>query len=131
MCLVLAAASAGAAQNRAIRVTCAAAVARDAAHERWLRAEMTRALADIPLAAGHTLDLSLVRLDAKPASKELEVRAEMRALISDAHGRIHMQTTTRAAVRGAERDRALLERDVIAGAAQHLGRTLSTTVAGR
>lgn len=131
LCLVLAAASVPAAQNGAVRVTCAAAVARDAAHERWLRAEVTKALADLPLAAGHTIDLSLVRLDAKRASSELEVRVEIRALLSDEDGRIHVQTTTRAMARGAARDRTLLERDAIGAAAEHLETVLATKVAGR
>lgn len=131
MCLVLAAASASAARSGALRVTCAAAVARDAAHERWLRAEMTRALADLPVAAGHTIDLSLVRLDAKRASKDLEVRVEMRALLSDDDGRIRVQTTTRATTRGAARDRTLLERDAIGAAADDLQTVLATTVASR
>lgn len=103
-----------------VHATCATDALRDSPHVRTLRSEMTRALAGARTPAAYTIDVALVRLDATSAPTSLEVRAELRAIVSDARGRILWSSAARAAARGRPRDRALLERDAVAAAARDL-----------
>jgi hypothetical protein len=106
-----------------IRATCALELARDPVHVRTLRSEVVRALGSAPVTARYTLDVSLVRLTATIVDRQLEVRAEVRALLSDASG-IRWHTTARATARGNVRDRALLQRDAITAAARDLAKAV-------
>jgi hypothetical protein len=124
-CFALVAFVADAAAGVEIRATCAVELARDPVHVRTLHAEVARALGSAPVTARYTLDVSLVRLAATFVDGQLEVRAEVRALLSDASG-IHWHTTSRATARGNVRDRALLQRDAIGAAAHDLARALRT-----
>lgn len=107
----------------AINARATAGLARDAAHARVLRAAVAKSLSEISAAhAGYTLDVSLVELDVEPVGAELEVRAVVRALLSDAHGRIHVTSTARALARGLARDLAVLQRDAIGAAGEQLAK---------
>lgn len=116
LCSLLVAVSltAQAAPAVAIHVSCAAAV--DAAHARTLQ----HALASRTLPAGVTLDVSVVRLSATTAGREVEIAAEVRGALSDASGRIRTTATVKAKARGPMRDRVLIERDVLDEAARQL-----------
>ena len=106
-----------------IHATCASEVSREPVHVRTLHDEITRALAGSPVTTRYTLDVSLVKLASSMVGGQLEVRAEVRGLISDARG-IRWQSTSRANARGSVRDRALLQRDAIGAAARDLARSV-------
>jgi hypothetical protein len=80
-----------------------------------LRAELARALAG--KASGYTLDVSLVQLTATPINGDIEVRAEVRTLLSDASGRVRVSSMSRAAARGPMRQRTSLHRDAVTAVA--------------
>ena len=103
-----------------VHATCASELASDPVHVRTLRDEVSRALASTPVTPRYTLDISLVKLGAKLSGRQVEVHAEVRALLSDEHGRARWQTTSRATVRGPARDRASIERDAIGAAAREI-----------
>jgi hypothetical protein len=105
-----------------IQATCAAELARDPVHLRTLRGELSRALANMRPATRLTLDVSLVRLGTASVDGELEVRAELRALLSDEHGRIRWTTTSRSTARGTAGQHTALQRDAVAAAARELAK---------
>ena len=119
-CTLLAAVPAGAQSGALIHATCTASVAIDPAHVRTLRAQLERALAG--KASGYTLDVSLVRLTATPMNGEMEVRAEVKTLLSDASGRVRLSSTSRAAARGPVRDRLALHRDAVTAVADEVAK---------
>ena len=120
ICLILAAPITPATAGVEIHATCATELARDPVHVRTLREEVARALASTRVPSRYTLDVSLVRLSGTTVGNQVEVRAEVRALLSDAQGRARWQTTSRATARGSARDRALLQRDAVTAAAKQL-----------
>jgi len=122
--LVLAAATAIASPAIEVHATCAAELASDPAHLRTLRGELAQALTRITATASYTLDVSLVRLGISTVGRELEVRAEVRAMLSDARGRIKWSSTSRAAARGPARDRIRLQHDAVSAAARDLARSV-------
>lgn len=87
-------------------------------HLRTLETALANALGDIPT----TLDVSLTKLDVTPIGSELEVKVELRALVSDDTGRIVWSSTSKATARGSARERTQLHRDAITAAAQDLGK---------
>ena len=93
-----------------------------AEHQSLLHRELSLALADV--ADGYTVDASLLRMHVVTVGNSVEVRAELRGMLSDDSGRIHWSSTTRAMVRGATRDRAALQRDAVAAVAQRLAHVL-------
>jgi hypothetical protein len=114
-CTLLAALPAGARSGSVIHTSCAAQLAADPAHLRTLRAELERALGG--KAEGYTLDVSLVQWSAKPMNNEIEVRCEVKTLLSDKSGRVRLTSTSRATARGPLRDRDAVQRDAIAAVA--------------
>jgi hypothetical protein len=118
--LLLVAPVADATASVEIRATCVAELARDPAHLRTLRRELARALGGTRVPARYTLDVSLVRLTAAVAGNQVEVRAEVRALLSDAQGRARYQTTSRVTVRGPSRERISIQRDAVTAVAHEL-----------
>jgi hypothetical protein len=119
-CTLLAAVPAGAQSGALIHATCTASVAIDPAHVRTLRAQLERALDG--KANGYTLDVSLVRLTSTPMNGEIEVRAEVKTLLSDASGRVRLSSTSRAAARGPVRDRLALHRDAVTAVADEVAK---------
>jgi len=87
-------------------------------HLRTLETALTKELGNIPT----TLDVSLTRLDVTPIGGDLEVKVELRALVSDEKGRVVWSSTANATARGTARERAQLHRDAITAAAQALGK---------
>ena len=87
---------------------------------------MRDALAQViaPLPQGYSIDISLVRLDAKLAGAELEVRAEVKAILSDARGQVKAVSTSKTVARGPSRDRSLISRDAISEAARGVAKKL-------
>lgn len=125
--VILAATPVAGSPRLAINARATGELARDAAHVRALRAAVAKTLSEIPAAhAGYTLDVSLVELELTPAGADLEVRAVVRALLSDSHGRIQVTSTARAIARGLARDRALLQRDAIGSAGEQLANRVRT-----
>ncbi|HEX5062842.1 MAG TPA: hypothetical protein VFV99_25890 [Kofleriaceae bacterium] len=122
--LVFAIAIADAAPVIEVRATCAAELASEPAHLRTLRGELAQALARTTATASYTLDVSLVRLGVATVGRELEVRAEVRAMLSDAHGKIRWSSTSRSAARGPAADRIRLQRDAVSAAARDLARSV-------
>ncbi len=121
--LVLAAAPVVGSPRVAINARATGELARDTAHARVLHAAVAKSLSGKPGEhAGYTLDVSLVELEVTPAGSELEVRAVVRALLSDPHGRIHVTSTARAIARGLARDRAVIQRDAIGSAGEQLAK---------
>ena len=121
--LLLASSPVGAASALQIHATCTAELARDPAHVRTLRGELTRALRGMRAPPGYTLDVSLVRLGTSATGRELEVRAEVRAMLSDRHGVVQWSSLSRATARGTARDRVILQRDAVAHAARDLAKS--------
>ena len=121
--LILASSPVSAASALQIHATCAAELARDPAHVRTLRGELTRALNGMRAPPGYTLDVRLVRLGTSGAGRDVEVRAELRAMLSDKHGVVQWSSLSRATARGTARDRLLLQRDAVAYAARDLAKT--------
>jgi hypothetical protein len=107
-----------------IHATCAAKLAREPAHVQTLRGELTRALDGVRTASGYALDVSLVEMSSTGTASMLDVRVEVRAMLSDARGRVRYAATSRATARGQARDRALLERDAVAAAAHDVARAV-------
>jgi hypothetical protein len=124
ICSILVASVADAAAGVEIHATCAADLAREPVHVRTLRDEVARALAGTRVPSRYTLDVSLVRLSGTTFGNQVEIRAEVRALLSDAQGRARWQTTSRATARGSIRDRASIQRDAVTAAAQQLARSV-------
>jgi hypothetical protein len=87
-------------------------------HLRTLETALTRELGNIPT----TLDVSLTKLDVTPIGGDLEVKVELRALVSDEKGRVVWSSTANATARGSARERTQLHRDAITAAAQALGK---------
>jgi hypothetical protein len=87
-------------------------------HMRALEAAVTSALGEVPT----TLDVSLTKLEVTPIGSELEVKVELRALISDETGRVVWSSTSHATARGPARERTQLHRDAITAAAEALGK---------
>lgn len=119
-CTLLAAVPTGAQSGALIHTTCAASIAIDPAHVRTLRAQLERALDG--KANGYTLDVSIVQLKATPMNGEIEVRAEVKALLSDASGRVRLSSTSRAAARGPLRDRVAVHRDAVTAVADEVAK---------
>jgi hypothetical protein len=113
-----------------LHVTCAGELARDATHLRMLRSELAKVVDGMSPTSSHTLDVALVRLEIAQRRSELEVTAELRAMLSDDHGRVIWTSSLRSTARGAARDRAMIQRDAIGGAADQLGRQLRSRCAG-
>ena len=67
-------------------------------------------------------DVSLVRLASTTSGRHVEVRAEVRALLSDAQGRARWHTISRATARGAARDRVMIQRDAVTAAARDVAK---------
>jgi hypothetical protein len=109
-----------------IHATCTTELAGDPAHVRTLRDEVARALASAGVTKRYTLDVSLVRLASTTSGRDVEVRAEVRALLSDEHGRARWQTTSRATARGSTRDRAAIQRDAVSAAARDVAKLVRT-----
>ena len=65
------------------------------AHRRTLRAELARQLDRVP--DSYTVDVAIVQLAVADVSAGIEVRAELRALVSDVHG-VAMWTSTARAI---------------------------------
>ena len=128
--VVAAAVPAAAAQPLAINATCAAAVASGGDHARTLRVAFARTIETQPqrIPAGYTIDISLVRLDASQASNgELQIRAEVRAALSDEHGVVRSVSSATSTARGSQRESALLQRDAITESARELAKRLSVS----
>jgi len=123
-CLVLVAAIANAAPVIEVHATCAADLASDPTHLRTLRGELAQGLTRISATTNYTLDVSLVRLGIATVGRELEVRAEVRAMLSDARGKIRWSSTSRSAARGPAADRIRLQRDAVGAAARDLARSV-------
>lgn len=125
VCLVLVAATTSFASHPVeVHASCTAELARDPSHLRTLRGELARALAGISATTSYTLDVSLVRLGSTAVGTEIEVRAEIRALLSDARGKVHWTSTSNSLARGRVGDRARLQRDAVASAAHDLARSV-------
>jgi hypothetical protein len=105
-----------------VHVSSATDVARDPEHARTLSAELTRALASVATPSGMTLDVSLIRLSTERVAREIEVRVEARAFLSDARGRVQWTSGARATARGPARDQASVRRDALAAVADQLAR---------
>lgn len=91
-----------------------------AEHERTLHDELERSLAG----TNAQLDVSLVSITETLAGTDVEVRAEVRALISDTRGAIRWASTAHATVRGALPARAQLRRDAVIEATRALAATI-------
>jgi hypothetical protein len=122
ICGLLASSVTPASAGVAIHASCAADLARDPVHVRTLREEVARALASTRVTTRYTLDVSLVRLASTTTGRNIEVRAEVRALLSDEHGRARWQTTSRAVARGSARQQADLQRDAVTAAARDVAK---------
>lgn len=122
--LASATASAEAPREVEVHASCATALARQPVHVHTLRAELTQALAGTRASDAYTLDVSLVRLDVRAAGRNIEVRAEVRALLSDERGRIVWNSTARSTARGTAKDRELLQRDAVMSAARNVARSV-------
>ena len=94
-----------------------------AEHRDVLRRELRVAFVDI--ADGYTLDAALVRLQSVNVGNDVEIRAELRGLLSEPNGRIRFSAMTRATARGRARDRGSLERDAIAAVSAQLAHVLN------
>ena len=79
---------------------------------------LVAALGELP----STVDVSLTRIDATPDAQGLAVRVELRALVSDASGKILWSSSVHATAMGAPRDRAMIERDALDAAARELAK---------
>jgi hypothetical protein len=124
--VLVAATSADATPAIDVKATCAADVAHGPRHTRLVRDELTRALAGITATHRFTLDVSLVRLDTTHHAAEVEVRAELRGLLSDKRGRIHLSSSASAVVRGRTRQHEQLRRDAVTEVARQFGTRLRT-----
>ena len=124
--LLLVCSGARAAPMVTIHATCAAKLAREPVYVQTLRGELTRALDGIRTAGGYALDVSLVELSSTGTGNTLEVRVEVRAMLSDARGRVRYASASRATARGQARDRMLIERDALAAAAHDVARAVRT-----
>ena len=102
-----------------IRTRCAATLAE---HERTLQDELARALAGAD--AHIVLDVSLVTVTDHLVGTEVEVEAEVRAVVSDEHGAMRWSSRARATVRGALPARAQLRRDAVIEATRALAATI-------
>ena len=122
VCLVVATAPASAGPAIEIHASCAADIATDPAHVRILKSELAQALAGASEA--HSVDISLVKLYTQTESGEVIVRAEVRAFVSDPKGRIKFATTAHATARGSAKERILVTRDAVGGAAHEVGRAI-------
>jgi hypothetical protein len=89
-------------------------------HRRTLHDELARSLKD----TSARLDASLVSITETLDGTEIEVRAEIRALVSDSRGVIRYQSTARAKVRGRLRERVQLRRDAVIEATRALAETI-------
>jgi len=118
---------AAASQRIAINATCAAAIADDTIHVTTLRDAIAQALVTLgTVPAGYSIDASLVRLDVvAKRDGELEVRVEIRAVLSDQRGRMRSISVAQSLARGRERDRALLQRDAITESARQVAKRLA------
>jgi hypothetical protein len=96
-----------------IHTSCATELAE---HERTLHDELARSLAGTDA----QLDASLVSITETLAGTDVEVRAEVRALVSDPSGAIRWQSTAHATVRGALPGRVQLRRDAVIEATRAL-----------
>lgn len=126
ICVFLVASVTDATAGIKIHASCTTELAGDPAHVRTLRDEVARALASARVTTRYTLDVSLVRLASTTLGRDVEVRAEVRALLSDAQGRARWQTTSRATARGSARDRALLQRDAVTAVARDVAKLVLT-----
>ena len=122
--LVLAVAIANAAPAIEVHATCAAELSSEPAHLRTLRGELAQGLARTSPPSAYTLDASLVRLGISTVGRELEVSAEVRAMLSDASGKIRWSSTSRSAARGPAADRIRLQHDAVTAAARDLARSV-------
>lgn len=120
--LLLAASPSVASHAVQVHATCAAELARDPAHLRTLRGELAQALAGITPRTSYTLDVSLVRLGSTSVGTDVEVRAEIRALLSDRRGQIRWTSTSSSRARGRSTDHAQVQRDAVAFAARDLAK---------
>jgi hypothetical protein len=116
--VVLALALAGSRAHAQPVVHASAVIALAPEHMRALEAAVTSALGEVPT----TVDVSLTKLDVTQHGGELEVKVELRALVTDESGRVVWSSCARAAARGPARERMQLHRDAITGAAEALGK---------
>lgn len=89
-------------------------------HRRTLHDELARSLAG----TNAQLDASLVTLTETIRGVDLEVRAEVRAFVSDPRGAIRWSSSARATVRGVARMRSQLRRTAVVEASRALGATI-------
>ena len=120
-CLLLAA-PAGAAPGVAIHASFAGELVRDPVHLETLESELVRGLKGMPAAQGLSLDVSLVRLGVTSRGNKMVVKVEVRALLSDATGRVRFASTARATAKGSVKNRVLIEADAVKAATQQLAR---------
>lgn len=120
--LLVAVSPAAASQGLAIHASCAAELAAHATHVRTLRDAIAHEIKPQP--EGYSIDISLVHLDATLVGSEVEVRAEVRAILSDERGRVKELATSKTVARGLSRDRSLISRDAIEEAARGVAKKL-------
>lgn len=116
--LVVALALAGSRVHAQPIVHATAVVALEPEQLRTLEAALARALGDLP----STVDVSLTKLEVTPVGGDVEVKVELRALVSDEAGRIVWSSIAHASARGSARERVALHRDAITAAAEALAR---------
>ncbi len=85
-----------------------------------LREELARALGEIAASRRYTLDVSIVQLAVTASRDELEVRVELRGMLSDDHRRVLWSSMARATARGDAKDRTMIQRDAYAAAADRI-----------
>jgi hypothetical protein len=100
-----------------IHASCATDLAE---HERTLHDELARSLASTDA----QLDVSLVSLTETLVGTDIEVRAEVHALVSDARGEVRWSSRASATIRGALRERVQLRRDAVIEATHALAATI-------
>ena len=122
VCLVVATAPVTAGPAVEIHASCAADVASAPEHIKALKSELAQVLAGATEA--RAVDISLVKLETTTESKDVIVRAEVRAVISDSKGKMQWMTSARSTARGADKERMLVQRDAIGAAARQVGQNI-------
>ena len=122
LCLVVASAPVAAGTAVEIHASCAANVASDPGHVKALKSELAQSLAGATEA--RAVDVSIVKLETTTEAKDVIVKVEVRAVISDPKGKMEWMTSARSTARGAEKERALVQRDAISAAARQVGKNI-------